>query len=447
MINIPEEPNWIITKLMENGYDAYVVGGCVRDSILGNIPKDWDICTNAKPFQIKEVFKFSKIVDTGLKHGTVTIVLHNGNYEVTTYRIDGKYSDGRRPDSVSFTDSLKEDLSRRDFTINAMAYNNVIGLVDYFGGQKDLSRKEIKCVGNANDRFNEDALRIIRALRFSSVLGFKIEKETECSIFENYELLSKVSVERISSEFNKLICGKHLSVLQLYKNIISYIIPEIKDMFGFKQNNPYHCYDVWEHTILAIWNSPQDLEIRLALFFHDIAKPATYSVVEGVGHFYEHYIYSEKVCRKVLTRMKYDNKTIDNVCSLVYNHDIHLIDSMKSVRKVLNRAGDLFRKLVDVKIADMMAQSKLAIRIKKNSLFNVMSVYEKVLEEEQCFKLKDLAINGDDLIDVGYVGGRWFGKEIGITLNLLLDMVIDGCVYNDKEELLKIAKDRLDNIK
>jgi tRNA nucleotidyltransferase (CCA-adding enzyme) len=435
-INIPEEPNWIITTLMENGFDAYIVGGCVRDSIIGNTPKDWDICTNAKPEEIKNVFKSSRIIDTGIKHGTVTIVLNNGNYEVTTYRIDGVYSDSRRPDAVLFTDSLKEDLSRRDFTINAMAYNNVVGLVDYFEGQQDLNRKEIRCVGNPNERFNEDALRILRALRFASVLSFVIREETAKAIFKNYELLSKISIERISYEFNKLICGHLvLGVLRAYKDVISYIIPEIKPMIGFNQNNPYHIYDVWQHTLWALQFSPQDLETRLAIFFHDIGKPASYSEFVGIGHFYKHHLYSEEITRNVLKRMKYDNKTIDNVCLLVYNHSVSITDTKKSVKRMLNVVGELFDKLLQVKLSDMYAQSKMSINKKQPVLKNIQNLHQEIIKEEDCFNLKNLAITGKDLISIGYLEG----KEIGSKLKQLLDLVIDGEVKNEKEELLQLA--------
>jgi tRNA nucleotidyltransferase (CCA-adding enzyme) len=440
MINIPEEPNWIITKLMENGYDAYVVGGCVRDSIFGKIPKDWDICTNANPLEVKSVFESSRIVDTGLKHGTVTIVLPNGNYEVTTYRIDGKYSDGRRPDSVSFTDSLKEDLSRRDFTINAMAYNNVVGLVDYFNGEDDLKSHTIRCVGNSDDRFKEDALRIIRALRFSSILCFEIHPNTKSSIDRNYKLLNKVSIERISSEFNKMLCGEYsYLVLEKYYYIIAYIIPEIRPTIGFKQHNPYHVHDVWKHTIYAISCSQRDLEVRLALFFHDIGKPKAYTCPTGIGHFYKHHLYSEEITKKILKRMKYDNKTIDNVCTLVYNHSVPLVDTKKSIRRMLNVVGDLFEKLLDVKFSDMYAQSPMSIEKKKPILENVRVSYREILAEEDCFNLKDLAINGKDLIAIGYPEGQ----KIGTTLNQLLSKVIDGDLENTKDALLAVAKENL----
>jgi len=436
-INIPEEPNWILSKLIDNGYDAYVVGGCVRDSILGNIPKDWDICTNAKPLEVKGLFAENKIVDTGLKHGTVTLVLGDGNYEVTTYRIDGEYSDGRRPNDVLFTDDLKEDLSRRDFTINAMAYNDIDGLVDYFGGESDLQNWLLRCVGLPNDRFNEDALRMLRAMRFSSTLGLVIEEETSKSIHDNFELLSKISLERISSELNKLICGLSCStVLREYQDVISFIIPEIKPMIGFNQHNPYHIYDVWEHTLAAILVSPQDLEIRLAILFHDIGKPKSYSCPTGIGHFYKHHLYSEEIAKDVLRRMKYDNKTIDNVCKLVYNHSVPMVNTRRSVKRMLAVVDDLFDKLLQVKICDMSAQSPMSIAKKKKVLENIQQIYQDVLKEKDCFTLKNLNVNGDDLISIGYNAG----KEIGIMLNRLLELVINEKLNNTKEELLEFAR-------
>lgn len=439
-IDIPNEPNWIVSRLIESGYDAYVVGGCVRDSILGEAPKDWDICTNAKPLEVKDVFAENKIIDTGLKHGTVTIVLNNGNYEVTTYRIDGEYSDGRHPNDVLFTDSLKEDLSRRDFTINAMAYNNVIGLVDYFGGESDLRNWLLRCVGLPNDRFNEDALRILRAMRFSSTLGLIIEKETSKAIHENFELLSKISSERVSSEINKLLCGLSCStVLREYQDVMSFVIPEIKPMIGFNQNNPYHIYDVWEHTLTALLMSQQNLEVRLAVLFHDIGKPSAYTCPTGVGHFYKHHLYSEEITRNVLKRMKYDNKTIDNVCVLVYNHSVPLVDTKKSIRRMLSVVGDLFERLLDVKLSDMYAQSPMSIKKKEPTLKRVKILYQEILDEEDCFKLKDLAISGGDLIEIGYKEGLAIGK----TLSELLFKVIDGELNNNKSDLLNVAKEKL----
>lgn len=437
-IKIPEEPNWIVNKLISSGYESYVVGGCVRDSILRKTPKDWDICTNASPSEIKCVFSGSKIVDTGLKHGTITIVLDSDACEVTTYRIDGKYSDGRHPDNVEFTNILKEDLSRRDLTINSMAYNNNAGLIDYFGGESDLATGTIKCVGNPNDRFNEDALRILRAIRFASVLGFNIEASTSNSIFGNYKLLSAVSSERISSEFSKWICGDFSAkTLREYQDIVCYIIPEISSMIGFQQNNPYHDYDVWEHTLHALENSTGELGVRLAILFHDIGKPKSYVCVDGIGHFYGHALYSKEIVEEVLKRMKFDNKTIDNVSLLVYNHDVEITDTTRSVKKVLNKVGCLFEKLMEVKYADTLGQSKMAIDEKLKTFDSIRIIYQTIMEQNSCFRLKDLAINGKDLLLAGYSEG----KQVGNVLNSLLELVIDGTVKNDRQELLDAIKD------
>lgn len=427
---------FILDKLHSSGLEGYVVGGCVRDTLLGKEPKDWDICTNAKPEKVMSVFEGFNIIPTGLQHGTVTVVINHIGYEITTYRVDGDYSDGRHPDSVSFTSSLVEDLSRRDFTVNALAYNEVEGIVDIFGGIDDLRRKRIKCVGKAVDRFNEDALRILRALRFSSVLGFDIDIETKKAIFEVYKNLDKIAKERINAEFSKLILGvNNVKILREYEKIIFYIIPELRKLKGFEQNNPYHTFDVWVHSLKTLYEiKEKDLELRLSALFHDIAKPICYSVDEkGIGHFYEHPEKSAEITEKIMKDLKFSNEEIYNVITLIKNHDNQLSSTKKCLRKILNKMEmPLLLRLLELKKADIKAQNPKYI-----SRLNEIKDFEKVIEnfsvEDECFSLKHLKVNGNDLISMGIKPG----KQMGEILNNLLSLVVEEQLVNERDELLK----------
>lgn len=427
---------FILDKLHSSGLEGYVVGGCVRDTLLGKEPKDWDICTNAKPEKVMSVFEGFNIIPTGLQHGTVTVVINHIGYEITTYRVDGDYSDGRHPDSVSFTSSLAEDLSRRDFTVNALAYNEVEGIVDIFGGIDDLRRKRIKCVGKAVDRFNEDALRILRALRFSSVLGFDIDIETKKAIFEVYKNLDKIAKERINAEFSKLILGvNNVKILREYEKIIFYIIPELRKLKGFEQNNPYHTFDVWVHSLKTLYEiKEKDLELRLSALFHDIAKPICYSVDEkGIGHFYEHPEKSAEITEKIMKDLKFSNEEIYNVITLIKNHDNQLSSTKKCLRKILNKMEmPLLLRLLELKKADIKAQNPKYI-----SRLNEIKDFEKVIEnfsvEDECFSLKHLKVNGNDLISMGIKPG----KQMGEILNNLLSLVVEEQLVNERDELLK----------
>ena len=424
---------------MENsGYEAYAVGGCIRDSLRGEKPKDWDICTSALPKQMIEVFKEERIIETGLKHGTITILLNNTPYEVTTYRVDGKYTDNRRPDNVKFVDVLKRDLARRDFTINAMAYNPKTGLVDYYDGQKDIEYKKIKCVGNPNKRFQEDALRIMRALRFASELGFTIDEDTKQAMEDNRKLLQNISAERIATELNRFIIGKDVNVLLMnHQQIFTEIIPELVNTIGFEQNTPYHCYDVFTHTTHSIQNAPTDVKLRLTMFFHDIGKPDCYTEDEiGIGHFYGHAAVSVEKAELILKRLKYDNDTIETVKELILYHDAELQTRNKNIKRWLNRIGEeRFRQLIQVQNADGMSQEHIHGEQKRLSLEKVLLMLDVILEEQQCFSLKDLAVNGKDIVDMGVLEG----KQVGIILNRLMDMVIDEEIENNRESLLKEA--------
>lgn len=443
MIMLPKEVDWIFAKLGESGYEASVVGGAVRDAVLGRPVHDWDICTNAKPEEILEVFKDNQVIETGIKHGTVTVMANGTGYEITTYRVDGTYSDGRHPDGVSFTTSLVEDLSRRDFTINAIAYNYKDGLIDPFEGITDLKKKRIRCVGSSKERFKEDALRILRAVRFSAQLGFDIDFEIKyfLSHTDLKEMLSPLSMERIQAEFVKMANSENFyAVVENYPEVLGAFIPELWNTVGFEQNNPYHCYDVFRHTVEALKSlDPDDTDLitRLAVFFHDFGKPSTYEVDEdGIGHFHGHGNASAEMTDVIMRRLKFDNETREKVVELVKYHDATLETTEKCVKRWLNRIGEeQFRRLLDIRLADISGQSRLDYNERVGKVLLVEKTLEKVLKEEACFSLKDLAVNGHDLIEVGFKPG----KELGEVLNLLLNGVIDETWENKKEVLLDQA--------
>ena len=439
-INIPADANELIHTLQNNGHSAYIVGGCVRDSILGRTPHDWDICTSATPSEMLEIFKDKKIIETGLQHGTVTVVVNGEPYEITTYRIDGIYSDNRRPDTVTFTDKLVEDLRRRDFTINAMAYNDEEGLIDPFNGMEDIKYKKISCVGCAEDRFGEDALRILRAIRFAAQLEFTIMPDTDWEIHKQYKNLENISIERINSEFCKIASSDDFCVeLLLYKDVFSLFIPELKDMFDFPQNNPWHIWDVFGHTIHAVeYCDSDDLVVRLAVFFHDFGKPHSYQDGEdGIRHFKGHGKVSADMTDSIMKRLRFDNETRNNVVELVYYHDATFEVGKKYVKRWLNKIGEKqFRRLLQVKKADNKAQNLELSSDRIKELSEIEALIDEVLQEDECFSLKDLAVNGKDLIGVGYKAG----KELGNTLNKLLQLVIDGDCPNEKEKLLQEAE-------
>ena len=446
-IEIPSNVNLILNELYHNEYEGYIVGGCVRDSLLGRTPNDWDICTNAKPDELLNIFKNYKTIPTGLKHGTITIIVNGEHYEVTTYRIDGDYSDGRRPDKVKFTDDIIKDLSRRDFTINAMAYNAHKGLVDPFYGLSYLEEGIIACVGNAYDRFKEDGLRMLRAIRFACQLGFKVDLDTSEGIYQNRHLLQNISKERIREELNKILLSETPSkgIKLLYGlELLDYVIPELSKCVGFEQYNPNHNKDVFNHTLKVVDCTQPELELRLAALFHDIGKPNTFTLDEyGVGHFYEHHKESARICREVMTRLKYSNKEIDHVSELVYHHMIRYEKINSAIAKrFINKVGedkieDLFRLFV----ADKMGMKGSHVF---NDIYKLKFECEKVLSEKQPLSIKDLDINGNDLMKIGIPQG----KEIGITLNLLLERVLENSELNNKETLLEMARNvYLKNIK
>lgn len=438
-LSIPPQVDNILERLSENGREAYAVGGCVRDSLLGLTPNDWDVATSALPEETERIFADLRVIETGLKHGTVTVLCGGMPVEVTTFRVDGTYSDGRHPDDVSFTRNLKDDLARRDFTVNALAFNKKEGVVDCFGGRQDLADGVIRCVGDPDMRFREDGLRILRALRFSSVLGFSVEKKTAESALRNRNLLDRIAGERIQSELTKLLCGcAAADVLREYREIAAQFIPEIRPMFGFDQHNPHHSYDVWEHTIHCVEAVEPEPVLRMTMFLHDIGKPDCFTQgPDGVGHFYGHPAKSAEIARGILNRLRFDKKTSGTVLMLVRNHDLPLFPEERCLRRRLNLLGERnLRLLVRVEEAD--AKSKAAPDGEYlASLRAVPAALDKMLEQGQCFRLEDLAVHGGDLLRAGMPEGT----AVGETLQVLLNAVLDGKCLNSKPELMRYARE------
>lgn len=439
--HIPKGANSIILGLRYEGHEAYVVGGCVRDSLLGKEPHDWDICTSATPDEVKDYLNRHSIksIDTGLKHGTITAHLnHSEQYEITTFRKDGDYLDGRHPDSVEFVDSIIQDLSRRDFTINAIAYNTA-GMIDPFHGQADLQHRIISCVGDPDKRFEEDALRILRALRFASTYQFSIDDRTAESIHKNKDKLKSISAERIQSELVKMLVGDGvLQVLLEYSDIITTIIPEMKPCIGFDQNNRFHMYTVYDHIAHAVSNyTGTDVSVKMALLLHDIGKPQCYTEDERGGHFYGHGVPSHEIAETIMDRLRFDNKSKDEVLTLVLYHDSVIEPAPKVVKRWLNKIGpDLFAKLLDVRIADIKAHAIDTQESRIERWGSLKKIMEEVLEEEQCFKRKDLAIRGKDILAIGVPEG----KQVGRIIDAILDKVICNELENKLEPQIEFAK-------
>lgn len=437
-IEMPQDVKKIIQTLNHAGYEAYAVGGCVRDSILGRQPNDWDITTSAYPAEVKSLFK--RTIDTGIQHGTVTVMLHHTGYEVTTFRVDGKYEDGRHPVEVTFTPCLSEDLLRRDFTINAMAYNETDGLVDLFGGLEDIARKQIRCVGNPRERFTEDALRLLRAIRFSAQLGYEIDAATEGAIREIAPNLQKISAERIQTELVKILLSDHPKRLErAYElGLTKYFIPELDLAFETGQNNPHHCYNVGEHMINSIGYAPKDKVLRLTMLFHDIGKPLCKTTdSEGIDHFYDHPLKSAEMAKQILRRLKFDNDTIAKVSKLISYHDERIESGIRPMRRAVARIGeDIFPELFEVFEADLSAQSDYLREKKFAKLGENRRDYEELIRLGQCVSKETLAVNGKDLIQMGMCPG----PEIGEVLKKLLEYVVENPELNEKNVLLSYAK-------
>lgn len=436
-IKVPDSVIHILEVLRENGHQAYIVGGCIRDCIIGIKPGDWDIATDALPQRIKQLF--SKTVDTGIKHGTVTVILGGIAYEVTTYRIDGEYHDFRKPESVSFTSSITEDLSRRDFTVNAMAYNPEDGLIDPFGGLEDIGAGIIRAVGTPDKRFNEDALRMLRAIRFAAQLGFGIEACTLVSIARNHKLIENISSERIRDELSKILMSDNPSDFSLLwdTGIISYTLPEFEPCFRTEQHNPYHAYNVAEHTLRSVKNIEKNKILRWTMLFHDMGKPGTRTTDEkGIDHFYNHQQLSVKLAKAAMLRLRFDNRSMERILLLVKCHDMHLKTEPRSVRKAMSRVGSAFEDLLKVMEADKKAQNPILLAERQKKFRELWEIYRKISEDCQCTSLKELAVSGKDLIAIGIKPG----KEIKELLNQLLEKVIEKPELNKKETLLKLLR-------
>lgn len=439
-MNIPQNAEVILNLLNQNGYKAYIVGGCVRDNLLGKSGGDIDIATSALPKETEKILAENgiKTVETGIKHGTITAVIDHEPYEITTFRKDGDYKDSRHPESVDFVTDIYEDLSRRDFTVNAMAYNRAEGLVDLFGGADDLHNKIIRAVGDPDKRFKEDALRIMRALRFASVLGFAIEEKTKRAILKNKELLLNVASERIFTELTKLLAGDYvLKILDEYREIIGVIIPELKPAFDCAQNNPWHIYNVYEHIIHAVDAAPKDEIIRLTMLLHDIGKPQVKTTDEkGRDHFKTHAAVGAETAKEILKRFHVSNEIYDKITTLIYYHQgIENVDDIR-VKRWLAKIGEEYtRALFQVRIADLLAHNPEKISYEVEKIKELQDELDEIVAAGDAFKISDLAVNGNDLLALGYKG-----KEIGNKLNEILLLVVDDKLQNRKKDILNYIK-------
>lgn len=447
-IQIPRNAEKILKMLGAAGYEAYVVGGCVRDAILGRVPGDWDITTSAKPEEIKRVFRAT--VDTGIQHGTVTVLMEGEPFEVTTYRIDGEYEDGRHPKEVAFTASLEEDLRRRDFTINAMAYHPDKGLVDLYGGIEDLQNRTIRCVGCAEERFGEDALRILRALRFASQLGFDIEEETQAAIRKLAGNLARISAERIQKELTLLLMGKDSGrIRDAYRcGVTTVVLPELDAMMDVVQNHPCHCYTVGEHSIRAMElveqenrSKKEQAVLKWTMLLHDVGKPQVKTTDEqGVDHFYGHAAVSEEMARKILHRLKFDNYTCDTVIKLIRYHDYPFELTEKAMRRAIHRLGEELPLLLQVQKADSLAQNPSVHEERLERLDRIWELYQQVLASGSATSIKDLTVTGRDLMELGVPQG----KRIGELLNDLLEQVLEQPERNEREWLLAYVRGKME---
>lgn len=439
-MDMPKNVDTAINLLQSAGFEAYAVGGCVRDSLLGKTPNDWDITTSAKPEDMKSVFADFHCIDTGIKHGTVTVVIDGEPLEITTFRLDGEYEDNRHPKSVTFTSNLGADLGRRDFTVNAMAYSKKTGTVDLFGGQNDLKNKIIRCVGDPDRRFNEDALRILRALRFASALDFEIEEKTAQSLLKNRALLGNISEERIAKELLKLVCGKGAKrILTDFAPVLFEILPELQPMYKNSHDNPHHCYDIYEHTLIAVESIDPEPTLRFAMLLHDCGKPAVKKFDEnGVAHFYGHQRISAEISAQILARLKVSNKFRDEILFLVSNHDRwELYENTEKMPRYLSKFGlDGVMNLLKVMRADVLAQSP-EYRYRLDQIADAEETAKNLAAQKPCLSLSELQINGRTLMDIGIPQGR----KLGAVLAQLLDEVIDGVTKNTQEALTTRARE------
>ena len=439
-MELPRTVSDLISRLEQAGFSAYAVGGCIRDTLLSIQPHDWDLCTSARPEEMQEVFRGEHVVEPGLQHGTLTVVIGHIPYEITTFRTDGSYTDHRHPDSVTFVRDVAGDLSRRDFTVNAMAYSPAAGLVDLFGGQEDLARRVIRCVGIPGERFREDALRILRALRFASVYDFSVDPETDKALRLLAPSMKNVAGERIREELLKLLCGPGAGrILRDYPDVLSVIIPEIAPMVGYDQQNHHHHYDLWEHTVQGVENIPAEPDLRLTMLLHDTGKPAVRTVdAQGEAHYRGHQAASAGIAERVAGDLRCDRQTTDRVIRLVRFHDIPLrtdtgevnLDRSFLLRR-LNRFGEKdLRALFMIHRADRIATGHSSREREDARMAERMNALDALLAENPCFTLKDLAVNGNDLKALGLKG-----PALGEALQQLLEAVLDGRVINEKAHL------------
>ena len=435
--DIPAGARQVLQALTAAGHEAYLVGGCVRDLLRGVEPHDWDICTSALPEETERCFAGQRIIETGLKHGTVTVLVDGEPYEITTYRTEGPYSDSRRPDYVRFIPDLTEDLARRDFTMNAIATDLDGNLRDPFGGAMDIKAGLIRCVGEPDQRFQEDGLRVMRALRFAAVFGYEIEAQTARAVHENRAMLDRVAAERINVELRKLLVGESVGdILRQYPDVFCLFWPQLGPLVTLEQHNPWHCWGGWEHTIHAVEAAPADVTLRLATLLHDIGKPACKSTDEnGIDHFYGHPAVSAKLADEMLRALKFNNKTRERVVLLVERHDVQIPPKGQVIRRWLNRLGpEAFSQLLEVKRADNMGQAPEKVRNRLAELDVINSKAEQILAEGQCFTLKDLTVNGRDVIAAGIEPG----PKVGQVLSELLEQVLSRNVPNERSALLKL---------
>ena len=433
---MPQEVRSLLARLESAGYKGWAVGGCVRDTLRGAVPSDWDVTTDARPERVMALFG-ERAIPTGLKHGTVTVCAGETHVEVTTFRRDGTYSDHRRPDAVQFSSSLEEDLARRDLTVNAMAMDLRGHICDPFGGQEDLSRRVLRCVGNPLRRLDEDALRIMRTLRFAAVLGFAIEPDTSAALHRRAPLLADIAAERILVEMNKLLTGEYMaSVLLAYPDVLGVFLPELLPCVGFDQRNVHHCYDVWTHSVYAASAIAPDAVLRWAMLLHDIGKPDCFTVDEhGTGHFYGHPARSAEMAEAICRRLRMDKKSAQRIVTLVRWHDRDIPRTEKAVARAARQLGeDTLRQLLAVKRADNRAQSPLC-RGRAADIDRAEAILDDLLARQSCFSLRELAVRGNDLTALGLRG-----PAVGETLQKLLDAVMDGSVPNERPALLALAQ-------
>lgn len=439
-ITLSKDAKAIIELLLDNGFDAYAVGGCVRDSLMGRVIGDIDVTSSATPQQLQELLEKNNIryIETGIKHGTVTAVLNNIPYEITTFRADGDYKDNRHPDSVQFVKNIADDLSRRDFTINAIAYNDRAGVVDLYGGGQDIENKLIKAVGDPDKRFKEDALRIMRALRFASVLNFDIEHDTKRAIFDNKQLLQNIAQERLFAELKKLLLGDNVErVLVEYRDVIAVIIPELIPCFDYPQNTKWHIYDVYTHMVKSVAVCPKVDYIRLALLLHDIGKPFTKTVDDkGQDHFKGHPAKSMEVASIVLKRFKVSNEIYSKVTKLIEIHDFYIRQDTRNIKSWLRKLGsELTLDYIDIKIADLSSHNLELSQHEIDALYEIKALTKEIIDSGEAYTISDLDINGNVIKSLGCSG-----KQIALVLDFLLDKVIDDPSLNTREKLIQLAE-------